>query len=244
MANQRISYYHPNLQCNRTWVPMFIQILSMIRNNCYLIYSRHHLSLNQKRGVLNHKQFTLAMIDSLLHEAKYYNKNPNEVSNMDVSTPSPSKRILIVTSAGNTSSTTRGSKRRRILDTATSTSGHYSNTAGIYSTIMVGDNTLSPLTFNSSRLSCTQTSSLQQKGRFDFEKHKRIKATSTNKRLQKACQYCSELYELKKKNIDASNDLALKWDKEVSRTGFICSECNVFLCAQHFIPYHQASRKS
>ena len=58
LADQRIAYYHPNLRCRRNWIPMFIQLLSMIRNNAYIVH-REHFS-NKKRGV--HKKFTIDMI--------------------------------------------------------------------------------------------------------------------------------------------------------------------------------------
>ena len=40
----------------------------------------------------------------------------------------------------------------------------------------------------------------------------------------------------------ACNELpsSAKWDKHLKRTEFICSRCNVFLCAAHFEVYHDA----
>ena len=77
MTDQLISYYHPNIQCFQTWVPMFLQMLSMIRTSSFVVYKAHFKQQNQKPP-LNHKQFTLAMIESLLAEANYYFKWPNE----------------------------------------------------------------------------------------------------------------------------------------------------------------------
>ena len=42
LADQRISYYMPDLRCRRNWIPLFIQLLGMIRNNSYIIYRSHH----------------------------------------------------------------------------------------------------------------------------------------------------------------------------------------------------------
>ena len=39
MADQRISYFHPNLRCHRTWFPMFLRCPSIVRNNIYVIHS-------------------------------------------------------------------------------------------------------------------------------------------------------------------------------------------------------------
>lgn len=33
ISDQRIAYYHPNLRCLRNWIPIFIQIVSIIRSN-------------------------------------------------------------------------------------------------------------------------------------------------------------------------------------------------------------------
>ena len=42
LADQKISYYHPDLRCHRTWVPMFIQVPSTIRLNGYIYYVSHN----------------------------------------------------------------------------------------------------------------------------------------------------------------------------------------------------------
>ena len=38
LSYQRIVYYHSNLRCQQNWIPMFIQMLSIVRNNLYIIY--------------------------------------------------------------------------------------------------------------------------------------------------------------------------------------------------------------
>ena len=38
LCDQHISYYHPNIRCRRNWVPMFIQMLSIIRSNSYIVH--------------------------------------------------------------------------------------------------------------------------------------------------------------------------------------------------------------
>ena len=40
IADQRIAYYHPSFQFRRTWMPIFIQLLSIIRTNSYVIQKK------------------------------------------------------------------------------------------------------------------------------------------------------------------------------------------------------------
>ena len=59
----------PDLQCVRNWIPLFIQLLGMIRNNSYLVYVSHH-----KEKAMRHKDFLYAMIEALLTKAHFYAK--------------------------------------------------------------------------------------------------------------------------------------------------------------------------
>jgi len=246
LADQRIAYYHPNMRCMRTWIPMFIQIISMIRNNCFLVYRNHHK--DTKRMRLTHKQFTMAMIDSLLKEAVFYLKNPHEEEDstiLSTQTPSPTKRILVTTTITEENeeeeaSSRRSSKRRRvILDENTS------GTTGLYNASIITDNKqhadlLSPLTLHSSTSVASSFSS-----KFDSINHKRVKAPrgkNLNRRLNKPCQHCTMLFS-EKKRANQNKEVKLNWNKHVKRTEFICSGCNVFLCAEHFVPYHLLTDK-
>ena len=65
VCDQRISYYHANLRCYRNWMPMMIQIMSMIRTNCYIIYKQHY-----KEDALSHKKITLLFIEELMKLAR------------------------------------------------------------------------------------------------------------------------------------------------------------------------------
>ena len=67
LSDQRISYYMPDLRCFRNWIPLFIQLLAMIRNNSYLVYADYH-----KKNADSHKDFLYAMIEALLTKAHYY----------------------------------------------------------------------------------------------------------------------------------------------------------------------------
>ena len=64
LVDQRIAYYHPDLRCVRNWLPMFMQILSIIRNNSYIVH--RHLMGSKSRS---HKMFTYEVIDFLMHQA-------------------------------------------------------------------------------------------------------------------------------------------------------------------------------
>ena len=68
VVDQLIAYYHPNARCRRTWIPMFLQIVSMVRCNAITVYKDHCTKNKQKK--LSHKDFTLSMIDVLLKKAK------------------------------------------------------------------------------------------------------------------------------------------------------------------------------
>ena len=67
VSDQRIAYYQPNLRCRRNWIPMFIQILSLIRSNSYIIYK-----CGTKIKTIPHKKFTLEMLGRLMELAHEY----------------------------------------------------------------------------------------------------------------------------------------------------------------------------
>eukprot|EP00957_Ditylum_brightwellii_P071088 5403246-Ditylum_brightwellii.AAC.1 len=52
--NQRIIYYHPNLCCSCNWVPIFLQIQSIMRNSAYVVHKDHY-----GNNALSHKRFTM-----------------------------------------------------------------------------------------------------------------------------------------------------------------------------------------
>ncbi len=64
LCDQFISYYHPNIRCRQNWVPMFIQMLSIIRSNSYIVHKTYY---NKKS--LSHKEFTLTMTNCLMNKA-------------------------------------------------------------------------------------------------------------------------------------------------------------------------------
>ena len=80
LSDQRISYYHPtNLICQRTWLPIFLQLLSIIRNNTYLVHCQF-----LKKKSFPHKKFTLEMITWLMKkcEQNFLDEASNEPGNI------------------------------------------------------------------------------------------------------------------------------------------------------------------
>ena len=66
VADQRISYYHPSkLVCVRNWIPIFIQLLSIIRNNAFIIHRT-----NMKKDALSQKAFTQEIVCWLMSQAR------------------------------------------------------------------------------------------------------------------------------------------------------------------------------
>ena len=66
VADQRIAYYHPsNLVCQRNWIPIFIQLLSIIRNNAFLVHSK---SMGKKAS--SHKVFCQDIISWFMLRAR------------------------------------------------------------------------------------------------------------------------------------------------------------------------------
>ena len=58
VADQRISYYHPSkVVCQRNWIPIFIQLLSIVRNNAYIVH-RNRMGEN----ALSHKAFSMEIV--------------------------------------------------------------------------------------------------------------------------------------------------------------------------------------
>eukprot|EP00957_Ditylum_brightwellii_P023743 1791399-Ditylum_brightwellii.AAC.1 len=64
VVDQCISYYMPNHCCHRHWIPITIQILPIIRNNCYVVHLDHYGP--KKNG---HKWFTLTIIQDFVDRA-------------------------------------------------------------------------------------------------------------------------------------------------------------------------------
>ena len=64
LSDQHIAYYHPNIKCQRNWIPMFIQTLSMTRVNAYIVHKEHF-----KKDSFGHKEFTLEIVKHFMSKA-------------------------------------------------------------------------------------------------------------------------------------------------------------------------------
>ena len=71
LVDQRIAYYQADLRCLRTWLPMFLQIMSIVRANSFIVYSQI-----KKKDALSRKEFTLGMIKALMRKANEHYLHP------------------------------------------------------------------------------------------------------------------------------------------------------------------------
>jgi len=93
VSDQRIAYYQPNLRCRRNWIPMFIQILNIIRSNSYIVYRSC-----PKIKPMTHKKFTLEMISRLIKNAHKHKINRNS---RDGNTPTKAAATSTATASAN-----------------------------------------------------------------------------------------------------------------------------------------------
>ena len=64
LSDQRIAYSYPNLRCRRNWIPFFIQLLSTIHANAFMVHQNYF-----KKKSLAYKKFTFALIDGLIQKS-------------------------------------------------------------------------------------------------------------------------------------------------------------------------------
>eukprot|EP00957_Ditylum_brightwellii_P100473 7658487-Ditylum_brightwellii.AAC.1 len=67
IVDQHIAYYHPDLRCRRNWIPIFIQILSIMQNNAYVLYKDHH-----GKNTSSHKHFTMEWVKLFINKTKMH----------------------------------------------------------------------------------------------------------------------------------------------------------------------------
>ena len=100
LTDQRIAYYLPDLRCFRNWVPLFLQVISIVRVNSYIIYRTNALAKGPKE--MGHKKFTLKTIHYLMNCAHaHFFEEPEPPSNnataesvVQLSTPRREQRPL------------------------------------------------------------------------------------------------------------------------------------------------------
>ena len=268
LSDQRIAYYHPDMRCYRNWIPMFIQILSMVRNNSYLVYCDHY-----KSKAMSHKSFTLKMIDELMSESSFYYQNeqlnnpsqqiavdkvppntPPQASSIRPILQSPSSSISSLSTFQSPSSITSSRNNLRKNTTSSMTSANFApgNHSLPSSTSKQATTTKLP---PPKRRKTTKAQTLDDyPARLKGLKkdHIRVKSNVRDrngklKRQAKACAYCSLLLQKNRKTTIsrhretrlAQHSTEETWDKQVKRTEFFCSHCKVYLCSDHFDPFHE-----
>ena len=104
-VHQHIANYHPNVRCRRHWLTMFIQLMSIIRTNLYIVHKKYF-----GRESLSHKKFTWEMISYLMKmttvkstsksipsNAVSYGES-KQTENSDLTSPSAGKKRTIASS--------------------------------------------------------------------------------------------------------------------------------------------------
>ena len=73
LIDKMIAYYHPDLRCRRNWIPILIQIPSIVQGNSYIV----HRFFFQKKGD-THKKCALSIVTYLMNQAhiKYIDALP------------------------------------------------------------------------------------------------------------------------------------------------------------------------
>ena len=214
LADQRIAYYHLNCRCLRNWIPMFIQILSLIRNNLYIMYREHF-----KKEAVSHKKFAWEMIHALMGSAhKYYLNEPTDISPF----PHSGGSSISSSAASSTSVYTTPPVAQRNLAFQTPTPPTPSRKR--YRVCPTDDKKTALAPFHK---------------RLDAPKvmHHRVKKVKDAKTPggRSSCVYCAIEYAL-----DKQKGKKVTFDKAVKRTDMVCEYCNEPLCKAHFEPFHQA----
>eukprot|EP00957_Ditylum_brightwellii_P190736 14520670-Ditylum_brightwellii.AAC.1 len=77
VSDQRITYYDPILHCCHNWVPIFLQILSIMRNITYVVHKDHY-----GKNTLSHKRFTMEWVKLCMQRAHlaFYENIDSEAS--------------------------------------------------------------------------------------------------------------------------------------------------------------------
>jgi hypothetical protein len=210
VADQRIAYYHPNLRCHRTWIPMFLQLLSMMRNNMYVIYNDWY----GKDG-LTHKDFTIEIVNQLMilsekERQKETENNEDDDLPFDIhimTSPSVMSRVSALSCASTIAARSKASS---------SSQTHPVSIPHTSRTVMHGVEGI-----------------LSQYRKLRFSQSRQDHKAARQGSLRKGCLYCKALV---KDRLDGGE--RLNWDRVVKKTNQTCSVCSVYLCKNHFSDFH------
>jgi hypothetical protein len=81
VVDQLIAYYRPKIRCRRTWVPIFLHCLDILRVNSYVLYketSYNHPDVNNDT-IRDHKHFLIAFVNSLIRRGNAETKKTKKM---------------------------------------------------------------------------------------------------------------------------------------------------------------------
>lgn len=228
VADQRIAYYQPDLRCHRTWLPMFLQIMSIIRSNAFIVYKSCSVMKS-----MTHKQFTLEMISILMENAREEYEKDSPSRGPTQRAGRPRKRSRVVLSTDGTPDTT-------FQSTKVSSPEYQENSSAPKKTIRRRITKCQVLSHPSGAPDSFFSSFRCRKQKPD---HLHCRVSGTDYKKPGSCIYCSYLF-MKRKTAGEE----LEYDKEVKRTAMICLFCtknsstnsNCFLCKEHFEIFHKS----
>ena len=265
LTDQRVSYYHPNLRCYRTWMPMKLQVLSMIRNNSYHVHKD-----GKKESALKHKKFTLEFISELMIRARrfYFDNQHKQSEDYPMINSTLSLASSAASSAASSITTFENNKDKNTSHQANYTSKSFSipgkslssNTRSKRNQAVV----LPPKRATKKMKVTTKSVKLSDFDNFRFQppasNHIRIsdfmetiseegsKITNNSNRKKgkfvskrERCLYCSIMYHQLKNDeglVLTTDGKKKNWDQFVKRTVQRCKVCNVHLCDKHFDLFH------
>ena len=213
LADQRIANYHPDIRCHRTWIPIFLQCLSIMRNNMFLVFKRYHDDRNPKKK-LKQKDFVLEMVSVLMKKAENARKQNLHLPPLFIDPISLDFSSPLFNSQSTTTSVPNSQLSVRPR------SSRASRTAA--------PSKVPPRIKKSTQISLH---SFQKRLHLPLSLH--ISSTKGNKRSR--CVYCSIKYQERDED-DVGRQT--QWTGSVSRTQCKCNYCGVFLCSKHFDSFH------
>ena len=78
VVDQLIAYYRPKIRCRRTWLPIFLHCLDILRVNSYVLYketSHNHPDVDNDT-IRDHKHFLIEFVNSLIRRGNTETRMP------------------------------------------------------------------------------------------------------------------------------------------------------------------------
>jgi hypothetical protein len=86
-SDQLIAYYRPEIRCRRTWMPILLHCLDVLRINAFIVYKEQ-----AGEEAIDHKEFLVQWIETLLDRATSESVRLGTRSRRRSSTPEPYPR--------------------------------------------------------------------------------------------------------------------------------------------------------